>query len=157
LRPELSQPGRSLQTPRIHRARAEPGAGIEFEYAGSGRRRMGFINTVRGNARWTCAVMLLVACPAMWLLVTAQSAPTARLSLVSTAWPPFTNPRGQPRFALDLVETALGRIHVTSKTAIVSAGQFTPTLVSGLVDGSAAAWKDPERERALVFSNPYLE
>jgi len=30
-------------------------------------------------------------------------------------------------------------------------------LFSGLFDGSGAAWKDPERERALIFSQPYLE
>ncbi|HMF93947.1 MAG TPA: transporter substrate-binding domain-containing protein [Vicinamibacterales bacterium] len=86
-----------------------------------------------------------------------MAAQTSQLKLVSTAWPPFTNAARQPRFALDLVETALGRIGVSSKTAIVSAPQFTPSLLSGLFDGSAAAWKDPERERELIFSQPYLE
>ncbi len=38
-----------------------------------------------------------------------------------------------------------------------NAGQFTPALLSGQYDGSAAAWKDPERERLLIFSQPYLE
>ena len=28
---------------------------------------------------------------------------------------------------------------------------------SGPFDGSAAAWKDAEREKALLFSQPYLE
>ena len=50
--------------------------------------------------------------------VTAQ---TQTLRLVSTAWPPFTNQPGQPRFALDLVEAALGRIGVSSTTTIVEA------------------------------------
>jgi ABC-type amino acid transport substrate-binding protein len=79
------------------------------------------------------------------------------LSLVSTAWPPFTNAPGLPRFALDLVEDALRRIDVTAATSIVDAGQFTPAILSGQFDGSAAAWKDAERERALLFSQPYLE
>ena len=35
--------------------------------------------------------------------------------------------------------------------------QYTPTLLSNLFDGSGAAWKDPEREHALIFSQPYLE
>jgi polar amino acid transport system substrate-binding protein len=61
------------------------------------------------------------------------------------------------RFALDLVETALGRFGVNSKTTIVSAADFTPALLGSRFDGSAAAWKDPERERLLVFSQPYLE
>jgi polar amino acid transport system substrate-binding protein len=109
---------------------------------------------LRPYVRWAVIVIAILSCPAMWLMGAAQTAP---LKLVSTAWPPFTNASGQPRFALDLVEAALGRIHVASKTTIVSAEQFTPSLLSGLFDGSAAAWKDPERERALIFSQPYLE
>jgi polar amino acid transport system substrate-binding protein len=85
------------------------------------------------------------------------SAQTTQLHLVSTAWPPFTGKSGEPRFALDLVEAAFGRIGVGSTTAIVDASQFTSSLLSGRFDGSAAAWKDPERERLLLFSQPYLE
>lgn len=104
-----------------------------------------------GVRRTTAAIALVVAA---WVTTTAQNAP---LKLVSTAWPPFTNAPKQTRFALDLVEAALGRIGITAKTAIVGAPQYTPSLLSGLFDGSAAAWKDPERERELVFSQPYLE
>lgn len=88
-------------------------------------------------------------------LLGAQTA--AQLTLVSTAWPPFTNEAGRPRFALDLVEEALNRIGVSATSTIVSPAQFTLSLLSGRFDGSAAAWKDPERERALIFSQPYLE
>jgi ABC-type amino acid transport substrate-binding protein len=104
--------------------------------------------------RWSSAAIVVLGCLAAWAPAGAQN---AQLKLVSTAWPPFTNPPKQPRFALDLVETALGRIGVTAKTAIVSAPQYTPSLLSGLLDGSAAAWKDPDRERELIFSQPYLE
>jgi polar amino acid transport system substrate-binding protein len=110
---------------------------------------------VRRGLRWTSLALAIACCPAMWLMSAAQT--PAPLRLVSTAWPPFTNASGQPRFALDLVEAALGRIHMSSRTTIVSAAQFTPSLLSGLFDGSAAVWKDPERERALIFSQPYLE
>jgi polar amino acid transport system substrate-binding protein len=102
----------------------------------------------------TAAAIVLLLASAVSLIVSAQAAP---LALVSTAWPPFTNAPGQPRFALDLVEAALGRVALSAKTTIVSAGQFTPSLMSGQFDGSAAAWKDPERERLLIFSQPYLE
>jgi polar amino acid transport system substrate-binding protein len=81
----------------------------------------------------------------------------APLTLVSTAWPPFTNAPGQPRFALDLVEAALGRFGITAKIAIVAPTQFTPALLGTQYDGSAAAWRDAERERVLIFSQPYLE
>ena len=100
------------------------------------------------------AAMCVLFGPPASLLVAGQ---TAQLRLVSTAWPPFTNPAGQPRFALDLVEEALDRIGVSATTTIVSPAQFTLSLLSGRFDGSAAAWKDPERERALIFSQPYLE
>src|SRR3954471_5178838 len=112
-----------------------------------------FLDVIRRHVRWA-AVALLTLAPALALILTAQAAP---LTLVSTAWPPFTNEPGQPRFALDLVEAALGRVGLTSKTTIVGASEFTPMLVSGRFDGSAAAWKDPDRERALIFSQPYLE
>ena len=78
--------------------------------------------------RWTIPAMLLL------LLGTALARLFRRrrrqLTLVSTAWPPFTNAPGQPRFALDLVEAALGRIGLSAKTTIVDAAQFTPSLLT---------------------------
>jgi polar amino acid transport system substrate-binding protein len=93
----------------------------------------------------------------MAALVAGASAQTTELLLVSTAWSPFTNGPGQPRFALDLVETALGRVGVKSTTAFVDAPQFTAALLSDKFGGSAAAWKDAEREKVLIYSLPYLE
>ena len=60
----------------------------------------------------------------------AVSPQTAQLRLVSTAWSPFTNEPGQPRFALDLVEAGLGRIGVKTSTTIVDPSQFTSALLS---------------------------
>jgi polar amino acid transport system substrate-binding protein len=79
------------------------------------------------------------------------------LRLVSTVWAPFTNASGEARFALDLVGEALKRIGMTSDTTFVEDASFTTSLLTGRFDGSAAAWKDAERERVLVFSDPYLE
>ena len=112
------------------------------------------LDVLRRAVLWTsAATLLLLLSP----LSPAGSAQSVSLTLVSTAWPPFTNAPGQPRFALDLVEAALGRIGLTSKTTIVSAAEFTPALLGGQFDGSGAAWKDAERERVLLFSQPYLE
>ena len=107
----------------------------------------------RTRTRWATAALLILPCAAI-CLVAAQQAP---LTLVSTAWSPFTNAPGEPRFALDLVETAFGRIGLTAQTTIVPAAQFTSSLLGPGFDGSAAAWKDPDRERVLLFSQPYLE
>ena len=79
------------------------------------------------------------------------------LQLVSTAWSPFTNPPGQPRFALDLVEEALERLGIIADTVIVDEAKFTSSLLIGEFDGSAALWRDAERERVLIYSQPYLE
>ena len=107
----------------------------------------------RAGRRFRIQALLLALAVGPAVLV-AQNAP---LTLVSTAWTPFTNDVGTPRFALDLVEAALGRIGVPSKTTIVGAADFTTALLDGRFDGSAAAWKDARREQALVFSQPYLE
>jgi polar amino acid transport system substrate-binding protein len=72
-------------------------------------------------------------------------------------WPPFSNTAGEARFALDLVAEALKRIGITSEPVFVEDNNFTSSLLTGPYDGSAAVWKDAERERVLVFSEPYLE
>jgi polar amino acid transport system substrate-binding protein len=103
------------------------------------------------------AAFVALVCLTLSLLVSAQTT-SSSLTLVSTEWPPFTDGPGRPRFALDLVETALGRIGVTAKTRIVSPAEFTPSLTDGFAsDGSAAAWKDAAREQVLRFSQAYLE
>ncbi len=56
--------------------------------------------------RTTAALLLIIAIPIM------AAAKDRQLKLVSTAWSPFTNAPGQPRFALDLVDVALKRIGV---------------------------------------------
>jgi len=102
---------------------------------------MRFSSRAVGPRGSTIAGMFLLFCTAASLVLSAQPQTTS-LAFVSTAWPPFTNAPGQRRFALDLVDAALGRIGVTGKTTIVSAAEFTPSLLSGRFDGSAAAWKD---------------
>src|SRR5688572_17757716 len=105
--------------------------------------------------RWLSAMVLFTAgIAASWLAAAGQ---TTELRLVSTVWPPFTNAPGQPRFALDLVEETTRRIGIKTSTSFVEAAKFTPALLTGRFDGSGAAWKDAERERVLMFSQPYLE
>jgi len=114
---------------------------------------MGFLDKPRRTGPRASLALAVLVCAAVSLMAAAQTP----LTLVSTAWPPFTNVPGQPRFALDLVEAAFGRIGVTGRTMIVDAAQFTSTLLGSATDGSAAAWRDAERERVLIFSQPYLE
>ncbi len=78
------------------------------------------------------------------------------LRLVSTAWPPFTNAPGQPRFALDLVDEGLRRAGISAETVIVDEAGFSSALLGGEFDGSPAVWKYAERESVLIYSQPYL-
>ena len=115
----------------------------------------------RVRARWpryavTIAAILVTAVVARYPASEA-AAQVAPLRLVSTAWPPFTDEAGKTRLALDLVEAALGRMTMRAQTTIVEPARFTTALLSRDFDGSAAAWKDAQREEALVFSQPYLE
>lgn len=104
----------------------------------------------RTPATWCHLVIAIAAVAAL----SAQSPP---LRLVSTIWPPFTSPPGQPRFALDLVEHALSRIDVKTDITYVQNSEYTPALISGPYDGSGAAWRDSQREAVLLYSAPYLE
>jgi len=104
--------------------------------------------------RLTIVLLLSLSFPAS--APRAQSGGATPLRLVSTSWPPFTN-SGEPRFALDLVEAALARYGMSAQTTIVEPGRFTSALLSNTYDGSAAVWKDDERARMLLFSQPYLE
>jgi polar amino acid transport system substrate-binding protein len=114
---------------------------------------MSSLLTLRHGALWASVTVLIL----VGVVSPDASRQPAPLNLVSTAWPPFTNAQGLPRFALDLVEDALGRAGLTTKTTIVNASQYTSWLLSDQFDGSGAAWMDSARERALVFSQPYLE
>jgi hypothetical protein len=102
-----------------------------------------FVRCVHRGVYWLLAATLGVACAFIPLVLSAQTAP---LQLVSTAWPRSRNASGQPRFALDLVEAALGRIALPSKTDARVCRGVHPGAALGRFDGSAAVWKDPQRE-----------
>lgn len=104
-------------------------------------------------ARRAARVLLLL--PALLTCVAAEA--TERVRLGSDSWPPFTDSADGNRLALDLVHEALRRAGVEAATEIVEWGAVTSGLRDGSFDGSAAIWRSDERERALVFSEPYLE
>src|SRR5262245_10396687 len=100
------------------------------------------------------AVAAAVAAP---MGATAQTPAKTALQLGSTPWSPFTDEPGKARFAIDLVHEALRRLGVSVDTTIVPEGTLTPALLEGRFQGSPALWRDPEREKTLVYSKPYLE
>ena len=87
----------------------------------------------------------------------AIAAESPKLRLASDSWPPFTGGSEGQRIAIQLVNTALGRAGFSTETSIIDWKEVERGLRTGKFDGSAAIWKTTERERDLVFSQPYLE
>jgi len=98
----------------------------------------------------------VVVAIALAATIAAAQAPR-NLRFVSPIRPPFTDAPGNPRFALDLVEAALDRINVKARTTLVPPGQYAAALLTGPYDGTAVGWRDSDREKALLFSEPYME
>ena len=112
--------------------------------------RFRFLRSTLGLCAWLGAVVIVVATP-------AAVQQKQMLHLVSTVWPPFTNAAGQPRLAVDLVHEGLRRVGVDAETTMVDDGALTPSVLTGKFDGSAALWRDAERERRLIYSQLYLQ
>lgn len=85
------------------------------------------------------------------------SAQNSILKLDSDVWPPFTNVRPEKTIAMDIVEEALSRMEITAQFSITDFEEVLPGIDSGTYDGSAALWKNEEREESLLFSAPFLE
>ncbi len=98
----------------------------------------------------TIVIILLLYCA----LAVASS---TELKLASDIWPPFTDQAGRPRVAIELVQEALIRAGYRGLTDILDFEAVIQGLGMGNYDGSAALWKDAEREKFLLFSEPYLE
>lgn len=87
----------------------------------------------------------------------SDEAVSAPLSLASGVWAPFTDEKGKPRYAILLVEEALRREGISIKSTIVGQQDLMRELESGTFDGSEALWLSAERQKYLLYSEPYLE
>ena len=72
-------------------------------------------------------------------------------------WAPFTNIDEEKSIATDLVSLALDRIDVNSINKIVDFKEVVSNIETQKFDGSAALWIDDEREKTMLFSEPYLQ
>ena len=77
--------------------------------------------------------------------------------LASDVWPPFTDVDGEKSVAIHLVSEALSRIEVKHEIEIVQFKDVISGIHEGNYSGSAALWKNPDREEYLIFSEPYLQ
>lgn len=79
------------------------------------------------------------------------------LNLASDVWPPFTNVDTEKSIATDLVQIALERIEISSKSNITNFDEVLVGIENKNYNGSAALWKTDKREKTLLFSEPYLQ
>lgn len=92
-----------------------------------------------------------------FLQAAALAAERPDVRLGSDTWPPFTNEAGETRLAIDLAHKALERAGMRADTTVVAWKDVLSGLHDGRFDGSAAIWRNAERETFLRFSEPYLE
>lgn len=78
------------------------------------------------------------------------------LMLASDVWPPFTDVEDEKALAMDIVEVALNRINVKVFYEIVEFGDVLEGIASSEYDGSGALWINEERQKTILFSDPYL-
>lgn len=82
---------------------------------------------------------------------------TVELKLASDIWPPFTNVDKEKAMALSLVEEALNRSFASAENHIVPFSEVLKGIETGQYNGCAAMWKTEEREKTMLFSQPYLQ
>jgi ABC-type amino acid transport substrate-binding protein len=78
------------------------------------------------------------------------------LSLGNDAWPPFIIEGQEQGSSEKLVCEALDRAGWTCAIEVDDWDKVLEDTKEGLLDGIAAAWRSPEREQFLLFSDPYL-
>jgi polar amino acid transport system substrate-binding protein len=76
--------------------------------------------------------------------------------LANDAWPPFIVEGEQQGTAEKLVCAALQRAGRDCSVQVNDWDTVLEQARSGAIDGIAAAWRNPERETYLLFSEPYL-
>jgi len=78
------------------------------------------------------------------------------LKLGSDVWPPFTNADGETAFATEIVKEALNRSRVALDERTLPFDKVIKGIELGALDGSGALWLSEDRQKLLLFSEPYL-
>lgn len=97
-------------------------------------------------------LLVLLTIPSLFLYSQQQN-----IKLASDIFPPFTDIAGEKGFALELVKEALKRGGVEIEQTIAGFSEVMDGINAGTYDGSAALWKTEDREKYLLYSEPYLE
>jgi len=80
------------------------------------------------------------------------------LRMVSSHWPPYIdNTLAEQGLAAELVTKALQKKGYASTLAMDSWPRALEGVQIGVFDATCAIWKSPERERDLLFSEPFID
>ena len=79
------------------------------------------------------------------------------IKLASDIYPPFTDVDSEKGFALELAKEALKRGGIQIDQTITGFSEVLDGINAGIYDGSASLWKTEDREKYLLYSEPYLE
>ncbi|OQK17099.1 hypothetical protein AU255_04150 [Methyloprofundus sedimenti] len=86
-----------------------------------------------------------------------QSCSAQAISIVSSQWAPYVDDSLQRKgLAVELVDKALQRKGYQPTLHIYNWKRALEGVEIGVFDATCAIWKTPERERYLVYSEPYL-
>jgi len=91
------------------------------------------------------------------LLINPQLCLGQSVRLVTSQWPPYVdNNNPEKGLGVELVSIALNRKGYQTNTYIDSWQRALEGVQIGVFDATCAIWKTPEREKDLLFSQPYL-
>jgi polar amino acid transport system substrate-binding protein len=103
---------------------------------------------------------LMIATSLLWATLAANAAEPASdasLGLVGSLWSPYIDPlRPNDGLATELVTAALTRAGYQVASKIETWPRAYEGAASGVYDVVIAVWQTPEREKELLFSEPYL-
>jgi ABC-type amino acid transport substrate-binding protein len=106
---------------------------------------------------WSALSLVVLIVMLLSMVQPSEAADQPEIKLASDTWPPFTDQDGKHRVAVEIVLTALERAGVQATSTIVDWKEVERGIQEGLFDGSAAMWRTDQRERDLLYSEPYLE
>ncbi len=90
-------------------------------------------------------------------LLPLATATAETLKIAGSAWPPYVDAtRADKGVAMDLVRHVFTRAGYDTEAYIASWPRTLEGASIGVVDVIAAAWKTPEREKTLHFTDPYF-
>lgn len=92
----------------------------------------------------------------IWLFIAANSE-AGKLLVVVNSWPPYIDKTlPQKGLAMAVVVAALQRKGYQAEISIESWSRALEGIEIGVYDVAGAIWKTSQREKALLFSKPYL-